>query len=135
MRLEIEYTASGYKDTILAHTMHFSYIEQSILMKYISYVIIDDKKYTKPKSDSREIQKFYGFIEKNKFKIKEIMSTDGRHYFLKDGKYHSYKDYCYYRPGVCKIYAINGNLLSKEKERSFKINRKIKLIKEKLNDK
>lgn len=132
MRLEIDYNINTSKYDVLSKTMHLSYIERSILMKYISYVIIDDKKYTKPKSDSKEIQKFYGFIEKNKFKIKEIMSTDGRHYFLKDGKYHSYNDYCYYRPGVCKIYAINGNLLNKEKERSFKINKKIKLIKEKL---
>jgi hypothetical protein len=132
MRLEIDYKTNNNKHELLSSISSLMHIESTILMKYISYIIIDNKKYEKPKSDSKEIQKFYGFIEKNKYKITEIMSSDDRHYFLKDGKYHSYKDYCYYRPGVCKIYAINGKLLNKEQERTFKIHKKIKLIKDKI---
>jgi len=128
MRLTISYKSNYDKNGTLSSIHRLLNIENEILMKYILYVVIDDKKYTKPISDSKEIQKFYGFIQKNKFKIKEIMSSDGKHYFLKNGEYHSYNDYCYYRPGICKIYAINGNILNKEQERSFKIN----IIKNKL---
>ena len=135
MRLDIDFKFNPTKNMSVAYINQGLYIETTILMKYISWIIIDDKLYSKPKTkDSNKIQNFYHIISVNKPKITEIMNINGVHMFLKNGYYHSYKTYCYYKPGHSgiEIYAKNGVLLTSEEikffERKMKINRLQKII-------
>jgi len=127
MRLDIDYRITIIKDA----PYHFIACEPQVLLKYMSYVVIDRVRYDRPGEDSKEIQNYYYFIIKNRMKITEIKMLDGKHFYLKEGQYHSYDTYCYYDPGMKSInYAINGNVLSQEESRRFVLRKKlVKLIK------
>jgi hypothetical protein len=130
MRFDIEVSVKkNVKDEGRYHA-NFVHMDSSLLFKYISYVVIDGKKYDKPKSDSREIQNYYYFIVRNKMKVTEIMMKNGKHCFLKEGKYHSYDRYCLYDPVFSmKHYAIDGVVLPPDEARRFVLKRKLdKLI-------
>ena len=131
MRLEIDFKAILNQSVNGTYVHHFIALEPSVLLKYVSYVVIDGKKYDRPIGDSKEIQNYYYFIIKNKMKMTELMMTDGKHYFLKDGKFQSYDTYCFYDPRIkIMYYAIDGEILTPEKERLFVLKKKLnKLIK------
>lgn len=129
MRFNIDFTfrkdidISIYRTNIL---INFS----NILMKHISFVVINGIKYDRPKKDSHKVQVFYYFIEKNKMNITELMTSDKKHYYLNGGKYHSYNTYCLYTPTEdIMIYAKNGIILSDKEElfflRKLKVNKLI----------
>jgi hypothetical protein len=123
MFLEIEYT----NDTRIA-------IPNRMLLKNIDYVIIKGNKHIKPDKDSKKIQNYYRFIIDNKKNITEIMINNKNHCFLKDGKFHSYNDYCFYHPpsGI-KVYAIEGRILTNDEVKGFLLGQKINKIKNKID--
>ena len=130
MRLDIDFKAKTVKMDDGSYATHFVHLDSSVLLRYVSYVVINDKMYYRPKKDSREIQNYYYFVIKNKMKLTEIMMADGKHYFLKEGNFHSYSTYCYYDPKFkTPHYAINGVILTEEEGRRFELRKKIsKLI-------
>ena len=132
MRLDIDFKAKMIKNDNGTYAHHFITLDSSMLLKYVSYVIIDGKKYNKPGKDSKEVQNYYYFIVKNKMKITELMMSDGKHCFLKEGKYHSYDTYCFYNPKLKVVhYAINGEILTPEESKIFELRKKlVKLIKQ-----
>ncbi len=110
-----------------------SYIKDDIVMKYISYVIIDGVKYDKPIDSCKIVQSFYYFMSKNRKKVTEILMNDGCHIFLKEGKLHSYDTYCYNNSKFKqKFYAKNGRILDHQEVIFFERELKLKRIKEKI---
>jgi hypothetical protein len=103
-------------------------------MKYISYVVIGGEKYNRPQTnDSKDIQSFYRIISIHKMEITEIMMSNHKHMFLKNGKLHSYDTHCYYNPSLnVKYYANNGYILSDDEVNIFLRKRKIEQLKEKI---
>lgn len=125
MRFDIEFNINGLDG--------YFYIERTLLMKYISYVIIDNIRYNKPIGDFKEIQNYYYFISKNKMNVSEINMLDGKHIFLKKGELHSYNTYCYNNPKYkFTCYAKNGKVMGKEEEGFFLRKRKIEYLKNKI---
>ena len=126
MRFDIEYTINKSDGFGV-------FIERSLLMKYMSYVVMNGVKYDKPVGNSTEVQSFYYFISNNKMKVTEIMMQNGCHVFLKNRELHSYDTYCYNQP-MFKImyYAKNGRVLNPDETKFFERKLKMKRLKEKI---
>lgn len=132
MRLDINFKAKAIKRGDNTYSTHFTGVNSSVLLKYVSYVIIDGKKHHRPHGDSKEIQTFYYFVDKNRRNITEIMGRGEKHYFMKDGYFHSYDTYCYHDPQLkTRHYAVDGYILTPEEGKRFMLKKKLeKLIKQ-----
>lgn len=128
LRLDISYSINKKYNTSSEYINPILSIDSSILMKSISYAVIDGKRYNRPDTtDCKEINMFYHFILHRKRKISEIKTKDNKHMFLKDGKYHSYDKYCY-KSDYSILFAKDGEILTPIEVRSFTIKKIMKKI-------